>query len=117
MICDYKNENSFTKRHSEALKIKQKYPDRLPIYISKNPGCKDLPDIKKKKYIVPHDLTLGQFLFIIRKTIELPPENALFLFVNNILPPTAALLSQIYKENVDEDGFLYIIYSGENTFG
>ncbi len=23
MICDYKNENSFTKRHSEALKIKQ----------------------------------------------------------------------------------------------
>ena len=26
-------------------------------------------------------------------------------------------MSQIYDEHKDEDGFLYISYSGENTFG
>lgn len=31
--------------------------------------------------------------------------------------PTAALMSTIYDEHKDEDGFLYIVYSGENTFG
>lgn len=30
---------------------------------------------------------------------------------------SAALMSSIYDEHKDEDGFLYITYSGENTFG
>ena len=30
---------------------------------------------------------------------------------------TAAMMSTIYEENKDEDGFLYMTYSGENTFG
>lgn len=30
---------------------------------------------------------------------------------------TAALMSNIYEEQKDVDGFLYITYSGENTFG
>ena len=29
----------------------------------------------------------------------------------------AAMMSSIYEENKDEDGFLYMTYSGENTFG
>lgn len=30
---------------------------------------------------------------------------------------TASLMSAIYEEHKDEDGFLYMTYSGENTFG
>ena len=29
----------------------------------------------------------------------------------------AALMSEVYDDHKDEDGFLYITYSGENTFG
>lgn len=29
----------------------------------------------------------------------------------------AAIMSAIYEDNKDEDGFLYMSYSGENTFG
>lgn len=29
----------------------------------------------------------------------------------------ASLMSEIYAQYKDEDGFLYILYSGENTFG
>lgn len=28
-----------------------------------------------------------------------------------------AIMSAIYEEKKDEDGFLYVTYSGENTFG
>jgi GABA(A) receptor-associated protein len=66
---------------------------------------------------VPADLTVGQFVYVIRKRIKLSAEKAIFIFVKDQLPPAAALMSSIYEEHKDEDGFLYITYSGENTFG
>ena len=47
---------------------------------------------------------------MIRKRIKLSPEKAIFIFVDEVLPPTAALMSSIYEEHKDEDGFLYITY-------
>ena len=64
---------------------------------------------------MPADLTVGQFVYVIRKRIKLSPEKAIFIFVNNVLPPTAALMSSIYDDHKDADGFLYVTYSGENT--
>lgn len=48
----------------------------------------------------------GQFVYVIRKRIKLSPEKAIFIFVDEVLPPTAALMSAIYDEHKDEDGFL-----------
>ena len=33
------------------------------------------------------------------------------------LSNSAALMSTVYEEQKDEDGFLYVQYSGESTFG
>ena len=104
------------KRKSEAERIRAKYPDRVPV-ICEKADRSDIPDIDKKKYLVPADLTVGQFHYVIRKRIKLAPEKALFLFCSNSIPPNAALMSTTYEENKDEDGFLYIQYSGESTFG
>ena len=70
----------------------------------------DIATIDKKKYLVPADLTVGQFVYVIRKRIKLSPEKAIFIFVEEVLPPTAALMSSIYEEHKDDDGFLYITY-------
>lgn len=104
------------KRKSEAERIRAKYPDRVPV-ICEKADRSDIPDIDKKKYLVPADLTVGQFHYVIRKRIKLAPEKALFLFCSNSIPPNAALMSTVYEEQKDEDGFLYIQYSGESTFG
>ncbi|KAL3604856.1 hypothetical protein D5086_005715 [Populus alba] len=104
------------RRQAEAGRIRDKYPDRIPVIVERAEKS-DVPDIDKKKYLVPADLTVGQFVYVVRKRIKLSPEKAIFIFVKNILPPTAAMMSAIYEENKDEDGFLYMTYSGENTFG
>jgi hypothetical protein len=44
------------------------------------------------------DTRRGQEL-IGRKRIKLAPEKAIFIFVDDILPPTAALMSSIYDEH------------------
>ena len=77
----------------------------------------DVPDIDKNKYLVSTDLTVGQFVYVIRKRIKLREDQCVFLSINNILPPTSALMSQIYKEHKESCGLLYVKYSGENTFG
>ena len=75
------------------------------------------PPFPPPQYLVPADLTVGQFQYVIRKRIKLEPSKALFIFVNSSTPPTSSLMSTVYEESRDEDGFLYVQYSGESTFG
>merc|ERR1712039_958610 len=116
IMSSFKKDHPFDKRKKEADRIIKKYPERIPV-ICEKASQSDISDIDKKKYLVPSDLTVGQFVYVIRKRIKLAPEKAIFIFVNNTLPSTAALMSQIYKDHKDEDGFLYVTYSVENTFG
>jgi len=115
-IESFKNKHSCEERLEESKKVLEKYPDRVPIIVEKAKNTK-ICDIDKHKFLVPNDITVGQFTYIIRKRIELEPETAMFVFVNNILPPTACCICEIYEEHKSEDGFLYFTYSGENTFG
>ena len=111
-----KEEHSIESRCDESSKIRTKYPDRIPVVIEKAPNTL-IPDIDKRKFLVPSDLTIAQFMFIIRKRIQLPAEKAMFLFVDKLLPATTATMGSIYEDYKDADGFLYIAYSGENSFG
>lgn len=86
------------------------------VIVEKAPKAR-IDDLDKKKYLVPSDLTVGQFYFLIRKRIHLRPEDALFFFVNNVIPPTSATMGSLYHEHHEEDYFLYIAYSDENVYG
>ena len=112
----YKKKYKFEQRLKESTNIKKKYTNRIPIIIERNKKS-ELPDIDKHKYLVPNDLTLGQFVYIIRKRINLPSHMAMFLLINNTLPPTNELLINVYNQNRDADGFLYGMYDSQATFG
>merc|ERR1712117_57937 len=116
MKWTYKEEHPFEKRRAEGEKIRRKYPDRVPVIVEKSPKAR-IGDLDKKKYLVPSDLTVGQFYFLIRKRISLRPEDALFFFVNNVIPPTSATMGSLYQEHHEEDSFLYIAYSDESVYG
>jgi len=104
MKFQYKEEHPFEKRRSEGEKIRKKYPDRVPVIVEKAPKAR-IGDLDKKKYLVPSDLTVGQFYFLIRKRIHLRAEDALFFFVNNVIPPTSATMGLLYQEHHEEDFF------------
>ena len=81
-------------RKAEAQRIREKYPDRIPVICEKATQS-DIADIDKTKYLVPCDLTVGQFVYVIRKRIKLQPEKGIFIFVNNVLPSTASMMSKL----------------------
>ena len=101
----------------ESKRVLQKYPDKIPIIINVSEECTELNPLEKNKYIVPNDMTVGQFIYIIRKKIQLKQGQALFFFCNNSLIPNTLNLKSIYEKNKSDNGFLYIYYSTENTFG
>ena len=103
-------------RQIESKRIINKYPDRIPVIVNKSNRSK-IRDIDKKKYLVPRDMYIGQFTYIIRKNLKLDQSEALFVTINNNLIPTNSLMDVIYEKDHNEDGFLYVVYSSENTFG
>ena len=112
----FKEEYTFDQRSAESSRVLAKYPDRIPIICERNKRSQ-MPQIDKHKYLVPLDITFGQFIYVIRKRLRLEAEKAIFLFVKGIIPPCNATLNEYYHHYKDEDGFLYVTYALENTFG
>jgi GABA(A) receptor-associated protein len=110
----FKANNTLKARKTLSHNIQARYPQRIPVVVERD--C-TLPLLDKSKFITPFDLTLGQFVSVLRKRIKLEPEHALFVFVGQDLAPNSSLLGKLYHEYADEDGFLYLYLASENTFG
>jgi len=113
---EFKNKYLFEIRKSESKKIREKYPERIPVIVE--PAYKStLNKIDKTKFLVPENLTVGNFLTVIRKRIKLSSDQALFIFINNNLPCVSQTIGSVFNDFKDTDGFLYLVYTEENTFG
>jgi len=114
----FKNTHPFPRRLEESKRVLSKYPDRVPVIMEKaNAGKDDIPVLDRVKFLVPLDVSVNQFTYIIRKRIELSSEQALFVMIENSLAPNNKTLSELYDTHKDKDNFLYITYTSENTFG
>ena len=104
------------KRIDETNRIRAKYPERVPIIVKKAAGS-TLKDIDKSKYLAPVDMTLSQFIIIIRKRVKIESDKAIFVFIDNVLPPLSASMIYLYENMKSHDGFLYIITTANQLSG
>jgi|688.fasta_scaffold80263_8 GABA(A) receptor-associated protein len=116
-MIGFKNKYPFKQRKIDSENILSKYPHRIPIICEKHPYSRSAPDIDKHKYLVGYDLTVGQFMSVIRKRMSLKPEVAIYIFINGSIHPNSSFLHYLFLDYKDDDGFLYINYDVENTFG
>jgi GABA(A) receptor-associated protein len=112
----FKDTHPFEKRKEISDKFRNDYPDRVPIIVEPAPNCR-LPPLNKKKFLVPEEISVGKFVVEIRKHIKLDASQAIFLFVDNTIPTISHSIRHLDQKYKDPDGFLYLVYSGENTFG
>ncbi|KAG0474356.1 hypothetical protein HPP92_014042 [Vanilla planifolia] len=113
--CSFKQEHDFEKRRSEALRIREKYPDRIPhistsVEDSLIGRLKSLAKLPTKGFWPP-EVNYKKLKTTIRRLVVVEIKRILIVVVKG------AVMSTIYEEKKDEDGFLYVTYSGENTFG
>jgi len=113
----YRQRVSLADRKIASERIIAQHPDRIPVVVECSEKLQMDHPLKKNKFAVPHDLTLAQFMFVIRKHMKLQPEYAIFAFINNRLHPTTSPVGTIYAREKTEDGFMYIDVFQESTFG
>lgn len=113
----YRQRVSMTERKITAERIIAQHPSRIPVVVECSEQLQREHPLFKNKFAVPYDLTLAQFLFVIRKHMKLQPEYAIYAFINNRLHPTTSAIGTIYAQEKTEDGFMYIDIFQESTFG
>ena len=97
-IVRFKDEKPFDVRQVESRRVREKYPDLIPV-ICERADNSDLPDTTRRKYLVPQALTMGQFMYVLRRRINLDANRAMFLFIdNNTLAPSAELVSSVFED-------------------
>lgn len=115
----FMKEYEFDNRVKQFELINKRFNDKLPVIIdfSTEIQINNCYNQLYRKFLVPKDINLGEFMYSIRKTMKLQPEYGIFLFINNKLLNNISLLSEIYKEHKNEDGFLYVDLKSESTMG
>ena len=141
MIWQYKQEHSFEQRRFESERIRRRYPDRIPVIVqplhsssviltaslfrsfssSSASSCSEvtLNRLENEKFLVPSELSFGQFAYNIRRRLRLRAEHALFFYIGSHgkQPMLNSTVEVLYQENKDPDGFLYVCYAEEKVFG
>lgn len=101
----------------------------IPVLVYPHDKSK-IPDFPQAKnnFLCTPDLTMGQLMTTIRKRLNTNIEStmAIFIFIRKIgkngkdtwvIPSNSDMLQKYDNDNYVDDGFIYITYSGENTFG
>lgn len=117
---DFQTQHTIEKRRAESARIIKHYPDRIPIIVEVHAKDRQTLNIgDKKKFLVPNSMTVGEFNYVLYRRLKNKDANkALFMFTENkTLASTEQMLTNVYKTNKNEDGFLYFVVTGEETFG
>lgn len=114
---DFKQKYTFSERLKESSYLLNKYTDKIPIIFTKY-NKKQKVNIQRQKFLVNKEITFGDFHCIVRKYVDnLSESDGLFLFIDNTIPINTDHLYTLYDQKKESDGFLYILYGIESTFG
>jgi GABA(A) receptor-associated protein len=118
----YKERVSLKDRIIDSNKIVIKYRNFVPVIILCDKELSRI--IKKKKYLVEFNNTVGDLLCIIRNKITTDKDKAFFVFCDNSIVCMSQNMGSLYEKykinnNITskDDNFLYIELRMESTFG
>ncbi|KAL0275869.1 UNVERIFIED_CONTAM: hypothetical protein PYX00_003595 [Menopon gallinae] len=114
----YTSKKPFVSRREEAAAIRNIFPTKIPIIVERFHKETSLPCLDKSKFLVPQEITMSQFVTIIRNRMKLSSNQAFYLLVNNrSMLSLSKTLIEVYREHKEEDGFLYVTYASQEVFG
>lgn len=111
-----------TQTSDKVHNLREKYPDKVPVIVSRDKKSTNIQDIGTIKYLVQDNITVGQFVYLLRKKIKIDSIESIYLYAKYknksiALNNTLEMITVFEKYKNVNDNKLYLIYAGENTFG
>jgi GABA(A) receptor-associated protein len=105
------------KRQQLSDRALKKHVNRIPVIVDRI--SKESMDISKHKFLVPHELSLGEFVGRLRLLSDASRSYIFFVKTKqrHILPPLTDQLQDLYEQHKEDDGFLYLTFQTESVFG
>jgi len=118
-IIPFKEKHTFEARENESSQMLSKYPNKGCFILERSKSASDAtPYIHKRKFLVSLDMTFFEFIIVVRNRFNLNQQQSLLFFVNdNVLVPSSMSVAELFNQYRDHDGFVYLNYTNENTFG
>jgi GABA(A) receptor-associated protein len=115
----FKQNHSFEDRAEQSRKILKKFPDRIPVVVERAPSGPFIGELEKTKFLLPYDATVIGFMSTLRKQVVANSSDGFYMFCGNknVLVSGSNTFQHLYANYKDDDGFLYMMYAGENVFG
>jgi GABA(A) receptor-associated protein len=113
------------RRLEESTRMISKYPDRIPVILQRHARTQLLP-LEQKKFLVPASLSIREFQRVILTRLRIDHTTSIYLFAEHvdkdgrrkhILLSSSQSAADVYQYWKNNDNFLYIYYSTEDTFG
>lgn len=132
---EFKENTTLAERLEQSTRIIRRHPDRIPVicdayrehdkwtlhpnYLIPTKKKDITPNIDTIKFLFPGSYNIRSMFVVFRNRLKLSPESGFTLFVGNemINPVSSKIIQEYYDEYKNEDGFLYIKYACEATFG
>ena len=117
----FKDESTFEKRAQLSSRMREQYPDKIPVIVEPYKE-KDMLHFINTRFLVSETESVHKLIFEARKKIQnLRPEEALFFFCTSekgcVLVPSSSTMGQVYEKYKDADGLLYLTVTREQVYG
>jgi len=112
---------SFEYRKNACIRIKQKFPNKIPVILIPRPNSEGI-NLLKRNFIIEPDTYFSKLYTEIRSvmdetSLKTYSSKGIYLFINGQTIHGMITFGELYEKYADKDGFLYVVYTSENTFG
>lgn len=113
MIIKYKQDNPFENRKKSHTKMMDKYKHSIVAILYSSTGLK----LPLRKILIKKNWQVFNLMMDLRRRLKIQQHQAIFMFFNNKLKKNNDYIQDIYNDEKDTDGGLYIDINLESTFG
>lgn len=114
----FRERKSLSARVEEVQGIRTKFPNKVPVIVERFHKERSLAQLDKTKFLVPQELTMSQFVTIIRNRMALNANQAFYLLIDDKgIASMSMTLAELYEKKKSTDGFLYMSYASQEMFG